>query len=169
MKMKAADGGGRSESGQTLCDGLRLPASGLFLSLCLFALLLAGCTVDERRSIAPEAQATIDAVTEDIAAGRGEKIYAEAADEWRARTSAEENQKMIERLRERLGRVLSRALHSGTEQGSKEGGINGGHTLRVAYQTTFERGTAMEQFTLLERDGRWRLAGYAVNSDLLKQ
>ncbi|MCA1592420.1 MAG: DUF4019 domain-containing protein [Acidobacteria bacterium] len=124
--------------------------------------------MDERRPVSPEAQATIDRVTDDLAAARDEKVYAEASDEWRAQVSAEENRKMLERVRERLGAVKSRAFHSGTEQ-QNAGGEFSGHALQIAYQTTFERGTAMERFTLLEREGRWLLAGYSVTSDALKQ
>jgi hypothetical protein len=42
------------------------------------------------------------------------------------------------------------------------------HRLVIRYETKFERGDGLETFTLLERDGRWLLAGYFVNSDALK-
>jgi hypothetical protein len=142
------------------------------LTICLFAFasLLAACAVDERRAIPPEAQATIDSVTEDIAAGRDEKVYEEAAPEWRASVSADENKKILGQARTRLGRVNSRALHSGTvqERQAETGTGASGHTLVVNYQTTFERGTAMETFTLIEREGRWLLAGYSISSSALK-
>lgn len=130
--------------------------------------VIAGCAVDERRAFPTEAQATIERVTEDIAAGRGEKVYAEAADEWRAQVSAEKSGAMLNQVRERLGRVQSRAMYAGKEQRSAGGAIPG-HSLVVTYQTTFERATGMETFTLLERDGRWLLAGYTVTSDALRQ
>ena len=137
------------------------------LSLCACA-LLCGCAVDERRGIPPAAQAAIDGVTEDIAAGRDAKVYEEAAEEWRAAVSADENAKKLARVRERLGRVESRTLHTGREQQSAAAPLSG-HTLELIYRTRFERGEAMEKFTMLERGGRWLLAGYSVNSDVLKQ
>ncbi len=144
----------------------------LSLNFCLltFALLLVGCSVDERRAIPSEAQATIDGVSEDIAAGRDEKIYAEAAEEWRKSVSTEENKKILEQARARLGKVSSRAMHSGSESngGGSRGAATSTHTLVVTYQTTFERGTAMETFQLVEREGRWLLAGYSISSDALK-
>ena len=153
---------------------LSLPATGpgrpaplLLLTLCLFTFASVSCAVDERRQVSPEAQATIDRVTEDIASGRDEKLYEEAADEWRASISAEDNGERLEQLRARLGRVRSRAIHSGTEKDNASGKLPG-HSLVVTYQTTFERATAMETFTLLEREGRWLLAGYTVTSDALK-
>ena len=123
--------------------------------------------MDERRGVPAGAQATVDRVTDDIEAGRDEKIYREAADEWRAAVTADENAKTLARVRERLGRVESRALHTGREQQSASPPLSG-HALELVYQTRFERGSAMETFTLLERGGEWLLAGYSVNSDLLK-
>ena len=121
------------------------------------------CEVDERREIPPAAQSRVDEVTEDIAAGRHEKIYQEAADEWRSSVSSEESQKTLEQVREKLGRVRSRAVYEGRQREEA-----GGHTLTLIYQTTFERSTGMETFKLLEREGRWLLAGYTVTSDALK-
>jgi len=115
----------------------------------------------------PEQQAAIDRVTEDIAAARDAKLYEEAADEWRAVVTPEQSRDNLERVRTRLGRVQSRALHTGTEKDTTAGPLKG-HSLVAIYQTTFERGTGMETFTLLERDGRWLLAGYTVTSDALK-
>ena len=142
----------------------RLLTSACCLLLSAFA---AGCAVDERRDVPAGALATVERVTEDIAAGRDAKVYAEAAREWRATVSAEENARTLARVRERLGRVESRALHTGRQQQSAPASPSG-HTLELVYQTRFERGSAMERFTLLERGGEWLLARYTVTSDLLR-
>jgi Protein of unknown function (DUF4019) len=136
-------------------------------AFCLFTFAFLACEVDERRQITPEQQAAIDRVTEDIAAGRDEQLYNDAAAEWRAAATPDESRANLERVRARLGRVQSRALHTGTEKDNAAGPL-AGHSLVVTYQTTFERTTGMETFTLLERDGRWLLAGYTVTSDALK-
>jgi Protein of unknown function (DUF4019) len=139
----------------------------------IFALLLSpfaflqACAVDEKRAVPPGAEAAVERLTEDIEAGRDSKVYAEAADEWRASVSGEENARLLSRVRERLGRVESRALHTGREQQSASPPLSG-HTLELTYQTRFERGPAMEHFTLVERGGGWLLAGYKVTSDLLR-
>jgi hypothetical protein len=130
-------------------------------------LLLPSCAVDERRDIPAGARSTVERVTEDIAAGRDEKIYQEAAPEWRAQVSAEENARILGRVRERLGRVESRALSQGKEQQSASAPLSG-HSLELFYATRFERGSATERFTLLERGGEWLLAGYTVSSDVLR-
>jgi len=128
---------------------------------------LPSCAVDERRSIPSGAQAVVDGVTADIEAGRDAKVYAEAAEEWRATVSEEESARMLRRVRERLGRVRGRTLHTGREQQSASAPLSG-HALELVYQTQFERGDAMEKFTLLERGGAWLLAGYSVSSDALR-
>ncbi|HEV7891793.1 MAG TPA: DUF4019 domain-containing protein, partial [Pyrinomonadaceae bacterium] len=109
-----------------------------------------GCAVDGRRGVPADAQVAVDSVTDDIAAGRDAKVYEEAAEEWRASVSAEENARMLSRVRERLGKVENRALHTGKEQQSASPPLSG-HTLELVYQTRFERGSAMERFTLVER------------------
>ncbi|MDT5159438.1 MAG: hypothetical protein QOC99_3781 [Acidobacteriota bacterium] len=139
-----------------------------FTCLALISIaLLVGCAVEERRDVPLGAQASVERVTEDIAAGRDVKVYEEAAEEWRAAVSAEENARILSRVRERLGRVESRALHTGHEQQSAAAPLSG-HAIELVYQTRFEHGSAMEKFTLLERGGDWLLAGYSVNSDILK-
>ena len=166
--MKKAKGKGQKAKGKRE-DALRAKSFSLLIfAFCLLPFaFMSGCAVDERRSVPAGAQATVDRVTEDIAAGRDAKVYDEAADEWRAAVSADDNSRALARVRERLGRVESRALHTGREQQSADPPLSG-HTLELTYQTSFERGAAMEKFTLLERGGQWLLAGYSVDSDALK-
>jgi hypothetical protein len=123
----------------------------------------AACNVDEKRSGIPsEAQAAIDQLTEHIAAGRDELIYREAAEEWRQAVTPEQNREILEGVR-RLGKVESRTYQTGIERQYGTTAING-HTLDVRYETSFQRATGMETFTLVERDGRWLLARYSVNA-----
>ena len=149
------------------------------VALCLSALALAGCGVGERRSGLPAgAQEAIDRLTEHFAERRYAEIYAEAADEWRASVSADDNRATLERAREQLGRVVSRATVRASEQqqegaagsspSSSSSSSPGGHTVSVNYNTRFERADAHESVTLVERAGRWQLARYTVNSDALK-
>lgn len=130
--------------------------------------LFSSCAVDQTRSGLPsEAQAAIDRVTENIAAGHGEEVYQEAADEWRRAVSADENRATLERVRETLGKVTSRALVSGMERQNGIGDLQG-HAIIAKYNTKFERGDAIETFTLVEREGHWLLARYAVETNALK-
>ena len=134
----------------------------------LLLLLIVACEVDQKRGGVPSgAQAVIDKVTNDIAAGRYEEIYNEAAEEWRLAATAEESRAALQQVHDRLGRVGSRSFHIGREQ---EGAERDAPTrsLIVSYQTTFERGNGIETFTLIERQGRWMMARYFVSSDVLK-
>jgi hypothetical protein len=47
-------------------------------------------------------------------------------------------------------------------------GAEPGQSFIIQYQTSFDRAEGMETFTLVERQGRWLLARYFVNSDALK-
>jgi hypothetical protein len=139
---------------------LRLPFAFLILNFALFA----GCALKASRGgVPPEAQATIDATTADIAEERYEKIYEEAAEEWRRATTLEESNMTFKALKERLGNVKGRSFHSASEQDSTSA-----HSFTITYKTSFDRADGMETFTLVERNNRWLLARYFVNSDALK-
>jgi hypothetical protein len=135
-------------------------------AFCIFALaLLSACVAGGRRSGLPAgAQEAIDSLTDDIAEGHFDEIYSAAADEWRATAGADESRNILARVRDRLGRVQSRVALGAKDQPNAPAG----HTLSVSYNTKFERADAIESVTLVEREGRWQLARYAVNSDALK-
>jgi hypothetical protein len=141
----------------------------LYSVFCLLFSVVIACNPDARQrgGIPPGAQATIDAVSEDMGDGRYEKIYDEASEEWRRTATLEQSNEIFTRLQTRLGRVRGRTYQTAREEQSSGGEVPG-HSLTVRYSTTFERGEGMETFTLVERDGRWLLARYFVNSDALK-
>lgn len=142
----------------------------LCVLVCLsFALLTTACGVGQKRSGLPSgAQSAIDNITADIARGDYDKIYADAADEWRRTASAEASRANLERIRNALGNVHTREQLAAQERESGGGDLAGGHTLVVSYNAKFERADAIETFTLIERSGRWLLARYAVNSNALR-
>ncbi len=132
------------------------------------ALFLTACNRNEKQlGIPPGAQATIDSVTADIAAAQDEKIYSEAAQEWRQASTLDQTKEFFKTLRTKLGNVKSRAFHM-ARGAQNTGGAEPGQSFIVQYQTSFERAEGMETFTLVERQGRWLLARYFVNSDALK-
>jgi hypothetical protein len=144
-----------------------LPSFRCFVLIVLIASLLS-CAADEKQvGIPPAAQTTIDAVTADIAAERDEKIYREAAEQWRQASTLDETKEFFKTLRVKLGSVKTRTFH--TARGEQNvGSATPAQTLNIQYQTTFERAAGMETFTLVEQDGRWLLARYFVNSEALK-
>jgi len=144
---------------------LRQSHFGLILFLVFgLSLVHQGCTQNTRRSGLPAgAQAALDTAIEDINAGRYEKIYNDAAPEWRGDASLEDSKATLERIREKLGRPGVR-----NQQTAREEQTGTSHAVIVIYQTSFERGEAMETFTLVERGGTWQLAKYFVSSTALK-
>lgn len=140
----------------------------LLLALTLLPASLTGCRIDERQSGIPSsAQETINILTEDFNAGRFQKIYMEAAEEWRGRVTEEQSNETFRTLKERLGTIKDREYTSGRQQ-QNPGGNLPGNSLVLRYNTQFERAEGMETLTLIERDGRYQLAGYSVSSNLLK-
>lgn len=148
-------------------SGFRSALMVLFL-VAMVALAQGSCALDQKRgAIPPQAQAAIETAGEDMAEGRYEKLYAEAAQEWKSANTPEQSAATFKVLRDKLGGVKSRSYQTASEQQTSSGRLPG-HSLTVTYYTTFERGEGMETFTLVERDGRWQLARYFVNSNALK-
>jgi hypothetical protein len=128
----------------------------------------AGCAIDERQSGIPStAQESINTFTADFNEGNFDKIYRDAAEEWRSRVTPEQSNETFRTLKERLGLIKERAYTSGKQQQNPSGTLPG-NSLVVRYNTKFDRAEGMETFTLIERDGRYQLAGYSVSSNVLK-
>jgi hypothetical protein len=126
-----------------------------------------GCGLNVgRRGVPAEVTATIDTVTADIDAERYEKIYREADVLFRQEAPLEETTAVLQKMRVKLGAVKNRTLHSAIEQQNSGGDLKG-HVFILTYQTSFENGTGMESFTLIERNHQWLLARYRVTSSEL--
>ena len=131
-------------------------------------LLIAGCGLKGTRSgIPPEVESVVGTVTDDIAEERYDKVYNESSELWQRDATKEKSAEVLKTLHSKLGKVESRTVHSATEQ-QNSGGALKGHAFIITYQTKFERGEAMENFTLVEENGRWLLARYLVNSTALQ-
>lgn len=166
--MRAEIGGQKAEvrRRRSSLSGVSLSIlQGPLCAVALGALLLANaCALKASRGgIPPQVQAVIDTVSRDIADGNYEKIYSEAAEEWRQAATPEQSSATLKALKDRLGNVKSRLYHSATEQDSTNS-----HSFIISYRATFDRAEGMETFTLVEREGRWLLARYFVNSEALK-
>ena len=144
--------------------------------ISITVLASATCSQTVRRSGMPAgAQTVIDRSIDDIDAGRYEKLYQEAADEWRNESTLDQSKATFQKLRDKLGNVRTRDLQSTREEQTSTAPIRG-HSVVVIYKSTFDRTTGnppqpirgMETFTLLEHGGQWYLARYFVNSDALR-
>ena len=136
--------------------------------MLLVAVVSFACAANqERRTIPPEVESAISSINEEIAAERYDKIYNEASELWRQDATLEESIASFKTLRTKLGAVENRMLQSATEQQNSSGPLKG-RAYIVTYRTKFQNGDGMETFTLVERNGRWLLARYFVNSTALK-
>jgi|SRR5689334_17805868 len=141
---------------------------GTRFSIFLFVLTVSACARDAERARVPsEVLDVVSRVGEQIAQERYEQIYNESSDLWKKDVTLEQSNEVFKTLRAKLGKVESRSLHSATEQ-QNSGGTLKGHVYILSYETRFERGAAMETFTLIEDNGRWLLARYFVNSTALQ-
>ena len=130
---------------------------------------LTGCSV--KRTVAggipSEVESVIGTVSDDIAQERYDKVYNEASELWKHDATQQQSAETLKTLHTKLGKVESRTVNSATEQ-QNSGGPLKGRAFIVTYQTKFELGEAMETFTLVEENGRWKLARYLVNSTALR-
>lgn len=163
----------KAEAGRRMdVAGIHRFSRGQFRSglacLVLFSSVVTGCGLKSQRGgIPPEVEAVIGTVSDDIAQERYEKVYNESSDLWRTGATLDESTEVLKKLHSKLGKVESRVLHSAIEQDNSGGALKG-NAFIVVYQTKFERGEAMETFTLTKQNGRWMLARYLVNSTALK-
>jgi Protein of unknown function (DUF4019)/Protein of unknown function (DUF3887) len=151
-----------SEGADALDRGLIVAATILFLAIA------SGCSPGtEGNRVPTELQDVVNTVGNQIEQEQYEVLYNDASDLWKQDVTLEQSTQVFKTLREKLGKVESRTLHSATEQ-QNSGGVLKGHVYILTYQTRFERGEAMETFTLVEQNNRWLLARYFVNSTALK-
>ena len=166
--MKAAFRSSRSMRPGLMRNSFFYPSVVRFALFTTALCLATGCGLrSQSRGVPAEVEAVIATVTDDIAAGRFEKIYNEAADLWKAELTLDETVSVFKTLQAKLGKMENRTIHSATEQDNSGGPLKG-KVFIVTYQTRFEKGDGMETFTLVERDHQWRLARYFVNSTALK-
>jgi hypothetical protein len=130
--------------------------------------MLSACGQGEQRGRVPaEVLEVVTNVGDLIAQERYEQIYSDSSERWKQDTTLEKSNEIFKTLRTKLGRVETRSLNSAVEQ-ENSGGALKGHVFILSYETHFERGDAMETFTIIEENGRWRLARYFVNSTALQ-
>jgi hypothetical protein len=134
------------------------------IGLMAIVVALNSCALRASRlGIPPEVEGVVASIGEDANEGRYDKIHSEADEEWRSAATLEKTMTVFNTVKDKLGKVKSRQLHT-----AEETTASGRHSFVLAYETKFERGEGMETFTLVERNGRWLLAGYFVNSTALQ-
>lgn len=147
----------------------RLRTKKLSRLICaVMAFGLTACGLSNQNGRVPaEVNSVISTASDDLAAERYDKIYRESSDLWKKDATPEQSAETLKTLNSKLGKVESRFLNTATEQNNSGGALKG-HAFIITYQTKFERGEAMETFTVVDEGGRWMLARYQVNSTALK-
>jgi len=164
--MRDEGGGIKARSGGNAT--YRSEGVGISTVLLIVLLFAVACATNQgSRSLPPQVESAIGTINDEIAAERYDKIYNDASELWRQDATLEQSAATFKALRTKLGVVENRTLQSATEQ-QNSGGPLKGRAFIVAYRTKFQNGEGMETFTLVERDGRWQLARYFVNSTALK-
>jgi hypothetical protein len=162
------DEGGGMKTAYRRSRDFSFQLTSIVLSIVVVGLLVPACGLQtERRALPAEVEAAIGTISDEIAAERYEKVYEDAAELFRQDATLEQSVATFKTLRSKLGQVENRTLQSATEQ-QNSGGPLKGRAYIVTYRTKFQNAEAMENFTLVERDGRWLLARYLVNSTALK-
>ena len=162
------DEGGGMKTAHRRSRDFSFQLTSIVLSIVVVGLLVPACGLQtERRALPAEVEAAIGTIGDEIAAERYEKVYQDAAELFRQDATLEQSVATFKTLRSKLGQVENRTLQSATEQ-QNSGGPLKGRAYIVTYRTKFQNAEAMENFTLVERDGRWLLARYLVNSTALK-
>ena len=145
------------------------PGKIFFVIALLLVTLSAGCGISSERGRVPaEIEALVSSISDDITAERYDKVYSESSELWKRDATAEQSAQVLKTLNSKLGKVESRVLNAATEQNNSGGPLKG-HAFIITYQTKFQRGDAMETYTLIDEGGHWRLARYQVNSTALNQ
>ena len=141
---------------------------GIALILLLLTATAFACGISTQRKRVPaEVEDVVASIGSNIDQERYDQIYFNASDLWKRDVTLEQSNDVFKTLRTKLGKVENRSLHSATEQQTSGGPLKG-HAFILSYETRFERGSGMENFTLVEENGRWLLARYFVNSTNLK-
>src|SRR2546421_6233621 len=97
----------------------------------ILLLFFIACSEGVRRNGIPAgAQTTLETAIQDIDAGRYDKLYNEAADEWRKDSSLQDSEATFQRLRDKLGRARVRNLDTAREEQTGTAPIPG-HSLVV--------------------------------------
>jgi len=92
--------------------------------------------------------------------GEYDRLYEEAAVDFRRSGDRRELRNLLEGIDEQLGDV-----ESARRQGWHVNYTSDGQVVTLTYDTRFERGRATERFVYRVEDGRPLLLGYHINSD----
>ena len=129
--------------------------------VCLVALvaILSGCSMSEDAAVAEQA---VPRFHEQLDAGRFDAIYDESADELKTATTQQEFVAFLEAVHRKLGNTKASDKTGWTVNYQTSGSF-----VTLGYKTTFDGGSAEEQFVFRLQEKAAVLVGYHINSTAL--
>jgi hypothetical protein len=106
-----------------------------------------------------DAEKAVSVFHQRLDAGQYEEIYADLADEFKNVSTKEETLELFEAVTRKLGKTRSTTLQSWNAQTTL-----GGNFISLVYETEFEQGKGVENFTFIMKGKEAKIAGYHVNS-----
>lgn len=135
---------------------MKLLTNALLLSLFIF---LSACSMSKNMSLAekevPNFHAQLDA-------GQFKELYESAAEELKTTITKQDFIALLSAVNRKLGRVIKSEKTTWSVNYNTSGSF-----VSMTYNTTFTKGTGMEQFIFRLHDGRALLVSYHINSNAL--
>jgi hypothetical protein len=130
-----------------------------FIALVALLASLCACSISADTTAAEEG---VQKFHEQLDAGRFDEIYDQAADDLRQATTHDDFVAFVQAVHRKLGNTKS-----SDKTGWNVNYQTSGHFVTLAYKTTFDGGTAQEQFVFRLHDKAAVLVGYHINSTAL--
>ena len=129
------------------------------IGLVALVCILCGCSMSEDTAVAEQA---VPKFHEQLDAGRFAAIYDDSADELKKATTQQDFVAFLDAVHRKLGNTKS--------SGKTGWNVNyqtSGRFVTLGYKTTFDGGSAQEQFVFRLQDKAAVLVGYHINSTAL--
>jgi hypothetical protein len=121
--------------------------------------VLCGCSMSADTAVAEQA---VPKFHEELDAGRFDAIYNESADELKKTTTQQEFVAFLDAVHRKLGNTKA-----SDKTGWRVNYQTSGSFVTLGYKTTFDGGSAQEQFVFRLQDKAAVLVGYHINSTAL--
>ncbi len=136
------------------------------LSIVVLIVLMIGSGLSQSQADPGAEKAAVTAAQAWLAlvdSGKYRASWKEASSYFRGAVTEQKWVASLEGVRKPLGRLVSRTVTKAEESGSLPGAPDGRYVVMV-FATTFEnKKSAVETVTfMLEKDGKWRAAGYYI-------
>lgn len=131
----------------------------LLVGLVALVCILCGCSMSADTTLAEQA---VPKFHEQLDAGRFDATYADSANEFKKATTQQDFVAFLDAVHRKLGNTKA-----SDKTGWRMNYQMSGSFVTLAYKTTFDGGSAQEQFVFRSQDKAAALVGYHINSTAL--